>query len=160
MDAFGHKADKSKVNIGEMLTANDKEFYFDYQNGEYGFNTDPDRGAATFIPFKSGGAVLIGTYSANTTIDVSAYGATSADQFLAVCDTTKQNHISTATASSGGFNATADYYPPSMTMSNSNLTVNVGTLRCRMADYAGMRGDATVQLSTKVYYVGDIESNT
>lgn len=27
-------------------------FYPDYQNGEYGFNTDPNRGADTFRPFK------------------------------------------------------------------------------------------------------------
>ena len=55
MDAFGHKSDKSKVNVGAMLTANNKEFYFDYQNGQYGFNTDPDRGASTFHAFGEGG---------------------------------------------------------------------------------------------------------
>lgn len=59
MEAFAHKADKSKVDIGSVLTApnapqNNNEFYFDYQNGEYGFNTDPERGADTFHPFKSG----------------------------------------------------------------------------------------------------------
>ena len=46
MDAFGHKADKSKVNIGAMLTANDKLFQFDYQNGKYGYIVD-----GTFYPF-------------------------------------------------------------------------------------------------------------
>ena len=59
MEAFAHKADKSKVDIGSVLTApngpqNEDEFYFDYQNGEYGFNTDPERGADTFHPFKRG----------------------------------------------------------------------------------------------------------
>ena len=29
-------------------------FYFDYQNGSYGFNTSASRGADTFNPFKSG----------------------------------------------------------------------------------------------------------
>lgn len=33
------------------LTANNKQFYFDYKNGKYGFNTDPNRGADTFVPF-------------------------------------------------------------------------------------------------------------
>ena len=51
MEAFGHKSDKSKVDVGGMLTANNKEFYFDYKNGQYGFNTDPDRGSATFQAF-------------------------------------------------------------------------------------------------------------
>ncbi len=32
---------------------NQGHFYTDYQDGKYGFNTDPSRGADTFIPFKS-----------------------------------------------------------------------------------------------------------
>ena len=36
------------------LTANNNGFYFDYQNGKYGYNTDPSRGAGTFSPFSSG----------------------------------------------------------------------------------------------------------
>lgn len=52
MEAFIYKEDKSKVDVGAMLTApNNEVFYFDYQNGQYGFNTDPDRGAATFHAF-------------------------------------------------------------------------------------------------------------
>lgn len=35
------------------LTANNKQFYFDYKNGKYGFNTDPNRGADTFVPFSN-----------------------------------------------------------------------------------------------------------
>lgn len=33
------------------LSANGNRFYFDYQNGRYGYNTDPARGADTFSPF-------------------------------------------------------------------------------------------------------------
>lgn len=40
------------------LTANGNQFYFDYQNGQYGYNTDPARGADTFVPF-SGGEIEI-----------------------------------------------------------------------------------------------------
>lgn len=36
------------------MSANGNQFYFDYQNGQYGYNTDPARGADTFSPFKSG----------------------------------------------------------------------------------------------------------
>ena len=32
---------------------NSEVFYPDYQDGKYGFNTDPNRGADTFCPFKS-----------------------------------------------------------------------------------------------------------
>ena len=36
----------------DQLTANNKSIYFDYQNGEYGYNTSASRGADTFVPFK------------------------------------------------------------------------------------------------------------
>ena len=42
------------IPIKSALTANSKQFYFDYQNGKYGYNTDPSRGAGTFSPFNSG----------------------------------------------------------------------------------------------------------
>ena len=41
------------TKINNQLSANNNEFYFDYQNGKYGYNTDPNRGADTFNPFKS-----------------------------------------------------------------------------------------------------------
>lgn len=71
MDAFGHKADKSKVNVGAMLSANNKEFYFDYKNGKYGFNTDPDRGSGTFHSFQSdlSGIRSFGYNNSNFTIN-------------------------------------------------------------------------------------------
>lgn len=39
--------------VNSSLTANNNQFYFDYQDGKYGFNTNPNRGADTFSPFKS-----------------------------------------------------------------------------------------------------------
>lgn len=33
------------------MTANGTNFIFDYQNGKYGYNTNPNRGADTFYPF-------------------------------------------------------------------------------------------------------------
>lgn len=50
----------TKVSVGNEITsvnnsliANSKHFYFDYQNGKYGYNTNPNRGADTFFPFSS-----------------------------------------------------------------------------------------------------------
>lgn len=37
--------------MNNQLTANGNKFYFDYQDGKYGYNTDPNRGADTFLPF-------------------------------------------------------------------------------------------------------------
>ena len=163
MDAYAHKADKSKVNIGSVLTAPDApqnadEFYFDYQNGKYGFNTDPERGSSTFHPFNKG-AILIGEYSANATIDVSALGATSASQFLAVCDT------STTAATSewdhgDNIRGGGTYTPPTLSLSNGTLTLTIGSLLGGVG-HAGSWNNlltTTVNLPCKVYYVGDIES--
>lgn len=38
-------------SLNGYLTANEKPFIFDYQSGVYGFNTDPARGADSFVPF-------------------------------------------------------------------------------------------------------------
>lgn len=37
--------------LSSELTANETKFYFDFQNEQWGFNTDPARGADTFHPF-------------------------------------------------------------------------------------------------------------
>ena len=39
--------------LNSSLTANNTSFYFDYHDGEYGYNTSASRGADTFVPFKS-----------------------------------------------------------------------------------------------------------
>ena len=39
--------------VDTNLTANSNQFYFDYKDGKYGCNIDPNRGADTFIPFLS-----------------------------------------------------------------------------------------------------------
>lgn len=41
----------SIIQLNADLSANNNKFYFDYQNGKYGYNTDPSRGAGTFSPF-------------------------------------------------------------------------------------------------------------
>ena len=39
--------------LSSELSANGIRFYFDYQDGQYGYNTDPARGADTFSPFNN-----------------------------------------------------------------------------------------------------------
>ena len=38
-------------NLNSELTVNNTKFYFDYQNGKYGYNTSSNRGASTFFSF-------------------------------------------------------------------------------------------------------------
>ena len=166
MDAYAHKADKSKVDIGSALTAPDApqnadEFYFDYQDGKYGFNTDPDRGSSTFHPFEKG-AILLGEYSANATIDVSALGATSVSQFIVNCPTTKTDTHTSGTHTGWGDNPiewSCTYTPPSLSLSGNTLTLSVGNIH-----YGGHTSNTAiynwtdVSIPCRVYFVGDIES--
>ena len=39
--------------LNSNLSANNNHFYFDYKDGKYGYNTDPNRGADTFVPFRN-----------------------------------------------------------------------------------------------------------
>ena len=41
------------------MVANSNHFYFDYKDGKYGYNTDPNRGADTFNPFKSSASFTV-----------------------------------------------------------------------------------------------------
>lgn len=43
----------SVYELNSSLTANGSQLCMDYHDGKYGVNTDPERGADTFIPFKS-----------------------------------------------------------------------------------------------------------
>ena len=103
------------------------------------------------------GVKLVGTYSANTTINISSLGATSKSQFLLVCDTE-------ASGWSGSWNLLRDYnrvlsshyYPPSITsFSSKSLTLSVGKITnyVQTDDDGHTTGTVYVYLSTKVYFI-------
>ena len=53
------------------MVANSNHFYFDYKNGKYGFNTDSNRGADTFVPFNKVFSKLSQKYNtATVTVDL------------------------------------------------------------------------------------------
>lgn len=140
-----------RTKINADLTANSNHFYFDYQNGKYGYNTDPNRGAGTFSPF-SKGAVKVGSYTAATVnIDVSAYGATSADQFLVV---QTGNISSQVWAIQGGQGMTMQIwlysYKPTWTLNGNTLTVNAPKARATGTNWF----DETRYAAYDVYFIG------
>lgn len=49
--ALSDKAGMILTELKDELTANGNRIYMDYQNGKYGYNTSPNRGADTFRPF-------------------------------------------------------------------------------------------------------------
>lgn len=57
-------------NVNNSLVAsNGQKLYFDSKDGKYGYNTNPNRGADTFVPFKNGG---ISEFTFNSTSSFSA----------------------------------------------------------------------------------------
>ena len=53
------------------MSANNNHFYFDYKDGKYGYNTNPNRGADTFVPFKSGTGIYYMINGSNSTSSTS-----------------------------------------------------------------------------------------
>lgn len=135
--------------LNNDLTANTKKFQFAYDNtkSKYGYTID-----GTFYPFSGGGAIYLGQYSADTTIDVSDLGATSVDQFLIVCPTNGSASGYYQGAAIYNVSASATYTAPTITLANDTLTLTVGKVTC------GMQHSGVTNLATQVYYVGDIET--
>ena len=100
--------------MGNRLAANNVGFYFDYQNGEYGFNTSETRGADTFSPFKKGlnfPAIILATQSGSSNSSYVYNYAYSGQYYL--CIHTQINATSQISNISGGTiikNSFADVY--------------------------------------------------
>lgn len=158
------------TELNNDLSANNKHFYFDYHDGKYGYNTSAERGADTFSPFSSG-IKHLGHFTSNTTIDVSALGATSTSQFLIECDSSK-SISGTGSAWYARDNVDLHYPHLSGTFSPASKTLNNGTLsitapRCSANSYnligdssAYVRGSVSASgyVPYDVYYAPSIES--
>ena len=57
------KLDESVDTLNSNLSANNNHFYFDYQNGKYGYNTSSSRGADTFHPFSNSQVITISPFT-------------------------------------------------------------------------------------------------
>lgn len=68
-------------NLSSELTANGTKFYFDYQNGKYGYNTSSARGASTFSPFGNVAEIIA---ALPTQLTASAYAGSGAQHEGAV----------------------------------------------------------------------------
>lgn len=139
---------------------------YDSTNKKLGLKVN---GADTVIPFSSG-AKLVGTYSNDTTINVSSYGASSASQFLAVSTSSKS--IS-GYGSSNSWSSdlqelylSGSYTPPSLSMNGNVLSITPATISASsyLTELNNWQKPVRVSTSnsttlpTKLYYVGDIET--
>ena len=139
----------------DLTASDDLKFKFTKSGTKYGYEDTN----GNFIPFKDG-AVLIGTYSSDTSINVSAYNPTSASQFLLV--PTSKSEISTSPGNSyntpqvWGFASMID---GSLSLSENTLTISLPTLKVRAgfgdgADYLWKTSQNTASIPSKVYYIG------
>lgn len=123
-------------------------FYFDYQDGEYGYNTSPLRGADTFSPFKSGGEIILlasnlTKLSYNVTSDLHNYAELTVNNFFCtpVSVSTSESAHGSDTPSAKTVNVNFSY--------NASTGVISGTL-----SVSSTKGKTTCNGSTKVnlYY--------
>ena len=87
------------ANTGSLVAGNNR-FYFDVQNGEYGYNTSASRGADTFHPFKSD--------SGDITFDVYNGAAPNYIAYTTVIDETYKYIVLTQKTAGSGASYTLD----------------------------------------------------
>lgn len=127
---------------------------FRIQGGKAQYSIDE---GVTWENFSSG-AVFIGTYSANTSIDVSAYGASSASQFLAVMKDSPWNaFVNWQHGSVANYweNAWGGVTAPTITLNGNILTLTVGSVSVSMSGSAGSSSVGTRNIDCDLYYIGD-----
>lgn len=134
------------VNLNNQLSINNTQFYFDYKNGQYGYNTSATRGADTFYPFKQS-PVLLGTLG--NTFNLSSYIGyqqfTSANFFI-------QPTSISATAGAASISRWTDGSGRDATMSDAWTTSGTAT-RSSFFSYNASTGVLTTTKSTSSTYV-------
>ena len=100
---------------------------------------------------------LIGTYTSNTTINVSSYNASSTSEFLAVASSGSAgyNGIIAAYGSAQILYNTITFTSPTLSLSGDTLTVTVAKISGTHTWHDGS-ASGSANISTKVYYVGKI----
>lgn len=138
-----------KLSLGNLL--------FRIQGGKAQYSIDS---GVTWKNFSSG-AVLVGTYSANTSINVSAYGATSANQFLIVPQSLSGSpSYSRYTGATGdNISFSCSFSSGSKSLSNNILSITAptvsfsGTKKEGSANAFNISGSAVCSYS--VYFMGN-----
>ena len=49
-----------------MVASDGQKLYFDSKNGKYGYNTNPNRGADTFVPFSNSQVITISQFTGSS----------------------------------------------------------------------------------------------
>lgn len=141
----------SITQINNDLNANSKPFKFDYDaiKDKYGYTID-----GTFHPFSSG-AVHLGRYSANTTINVANLGATSKNQFLVVAHSGSWSAFSNP--GSANITSNGGYSEATWSLSGNTLTITAPTVQGGHSCAGGAAYSGPHPCTYDVYFVGDIE---
>ena len=116
------------TNLENELTANNKRIYMDYHDGKYGINTNANRGADTFIPFK--GYEYLGTVGSYDLSNRADYKKLTNANFTVVITGISESVFSenwSADDVRGGFSGSVPIPQPSYNASTGALTItNIG----------------------------------
>lgn len=154
---------KNVADVAKQLTANGTKFQFAIDDGRYGYIKE-ENGVRRFYPFSGGGAniILLGTYTANVTIDVSDLDVQSASEFIAVSESMAGSETGSVAVNSPyakGYGAVLDVKAPTLSLSSDKktltLTVGTGSARGYYNDWWNLTVNKTA--TTKVYYIGKVK---
>lgn len=157
--ALKRKIGTESGTVGEYTTKTIEKISYDDTHKKLILKVN---GADTPVPFSSG-AKLVGTYAANTTVDVSAYGATNINQFLLVPYQTASGsgwNSAYSDASTINNNLSVTFTIGSLSLSGNTLSITLPvassySLNSNSGGYF-LNTSASKSLPCKLYFVGDI----
>lgn len=87
---------------------------------------------------KSGSVVLVGSYTADATVDISAYGSVSVSDFIVECPTTTSSTAINTVQSIQSVKGVATYTPAVLSISGNTLSVTLPTLMAEASSATGV----------------------
>ena len=126
--------------------ANSNQFYFDYQDGKYGFNTNPNRGADTFVPFNKAEIIWTNPTPSNQifdTISISGVDFTKYTQIVILAwghhqwDKTNITQIFEVSGTGGVLYATmaGGDYNRAVSFNKNNNTISITPVNTKAGNY-------------------------
>lgn len=153
-------------NTNSHLKATDgTDFQFATDDGRYGY-MKVENGAQRFYPFSGGGAntILLGTYTANATIDVSDLDTTDVSQFIVTVPSQIVDSHTLGTHTAWGdrpITMEGTYTPPTLSLNTANGVLSVTAPTMKHGGTTTNTGATnkwfTVSLPFKVYYIGKVK---
>ena len=100
-------------------------------------------------------ATLVGTYSSNTSIDISSYSNKTVEAFYVKIDSGSASCGNASTGTIGSIRGSCSFSPPSISISGDTLSLVVGRLSISASSMTGAGScSGASNVSTSLYYIG------